>query len=148
MLIPLIVLTAVSFIAAIGGGIWWVVSTGQMRTRSGPEVGAEVMAGLEEEATDGDQVGVFSASKQVFKGTGVKTEGEAEIAFGDLKRQLATGDRRTALPPLIAAIGLLATVLFGSLAFFVGVEDKLIGGIIAALGIFTVIRLAYNFVKA
>ncbi len=44
--------------------------------------------------------------------------------------------------------GIWWTVLFGSLAFFVGMEDKLIGGIIAALGVFTVIRLAFIFVKA
>lgn len=148
MLIVLIALTALSFIVTIGGGVWWIVRAGQIRTRSGRDVGAEVMAGLGEEETEDGQLQAFGAAKQVFKGTGIKTEGSVETSFADLKRQLATGDRRAALPPLLVAAGLLDTVLFGSLALFVGIEDKLIGGIIAALGIFTVIRLAYDFIRA
>ena len=131
MLTLFIILAALSFAATIGGAIWWVVSSGQMRTRSGPAVGAEIMGGLGEEEPEDGQVEVYSASKQVFKGTGVKIEGAAETSFGDLKRQLASGERRAALPPMIAAIGLLATVVFAALALFAGLEDKLIGGAFA-----------------
>lgn len=148
MLILLIALTALSFIVTIGSGIWWILRTGQIRPHSGRDAGAEVMAGLGEEETSDDQIQAFGAAKQVFKGTGIKVEGSAESSFADMKRQLAAGDRRAALPPLIAAAGLLATVLFGSLAFFVGIEDRLIGGIIAAIAIFTVIRLVYDFIRA
>ncbi len=148
MLTLFIVLTAVSFVAALGSGIWWIVRTGQVRTRSGPEVGAEVMAGLGQEEAEGEQIQVFGAEKQAFKGTGIKHEGEVEMSFKELKRLLAGGDVRAALPPTIVAIGLAGTLLFGGLAFFSGLEDKLIGGLLAALGIFTVLRMVYDFVRA
>lgn len=148
MLTLFIVLTAVSFVAALGSGIWWIVRAGQVSTRSGPDVGAEVMAGLGEEEAEGDQIQLFGASRQVFKGTGVKAEGSAEMSFKELKRLLAAGELGMALPPAMVAIGLVGTLLFGALALFIGLEDKLIGGLLAALGLFTVIRLVYDFIRA
>lgn len=149
MLTLLIVLAALGFAAAIGGAVWWIVGSGQTRTRSGPEVGAEIMAGLGE--ADGDDEGrveVVSVSGHAFKGQGIKTEGAAETSFGEVKAQMRAGRWREALPPLTAATGILAVVLFGSLALLVGLEDKLIGGILAAVGLYAVARLAYDFVKA
>lgn len=148
MLTLFIVLTAVSFIAALGSGIWWIVRAGQVSTRSGPDVGAEVMAGLGEEEAEGDQIQLFGASGQVFKGTGVKAEGSAEMSFKELKRLLAAGEFGVALPPAMVAIGLVGTLLFGALALFIGLEDKLIGGLLAALGFFMVIRMVYDFFRA
>ena len=53
MFIPLLVITGISLLVLIVGVAWWLASSGETRRRRGPEVGAEVMRGLDGESGSG-----------------------------------------------------------------------------------------------
>lgn len=87
------------------------------------------------------------AEKSAFKGTGVSVQREAAISFAEVKQLIRSGDRR-AIPPILAMGGLFCFIVFGVLTLFVALDDKVIGAIIAIPALYTMARIARDFVKA
>jgi hypothetical protein len=48
----------------------------------------------------------------------------------------------------LAIVGLLGLLLFGSLTLFVALDDKLVGGLIAVVGVFTTLRVTIGLIRA
>jgi len=135
-----LVLTGLGAACMITGFTWLLVTSGQTRRRSGPEVGAETMAG--QMGDEGEEL----ASGTVFKGTGVAVSREAEYSYAEIKR-LIRERRPEAIPLLLAAGGLLGFVLFGAFALWFGIEDKVMGTLIVLVVLFTVGRIAMGIAR-
>jgi hypothetical protein len=142
MLLCLIGLSVLSVIMLIIGAVWTLVISGHTQTRSGPQVGAEIMAGQ----TTEDE-GHIVAQRTFFKGKATKIESEAEFSLAEIKELVRTGQWRLAFPILMAIGGMFGLLLFGSCAFLFGV-----GGLVGLLAVgitwFTVIRILIDFAKA
>lgn len=142
MFVWFVVLTVISGITLIIGFIWMLTASGKTTRRSGPEVGAEIMGGS---AGDDDEAGITLLEKSVFAGKAVAVEREAEVSYTDIKRMVRERRWRAALPPLLAMIGLSGLVVFGALALWVKLDDKLVATLIVAVVLFTMGRVAHNF---
>ena len=55
---------------------------------------------------------------------------------------------RGALPALRAMVGLFGLIVFGVLALWVKMDDKLIATVIAAVVLFTMGRIGWSFLRA
>jgi hypothetical protein len=139
-----LVLTIVSGAVLIVGFAWWLAASGKTTRRSGPDVGAEIMGG---QASDDQEVGLTLLEKSVFAGKGAAVEREADVSVADLKGMLRQRQWRGALPPLLVIGGLCGLVLFGALALWARLDDKLIGTLILAVALFAVVRVARDFVR-
>lgn len=142
MILLLGLAAALSLIATVAGSIWMLVSAGQTQRRWGPEVGAEIMAG---QISDDERLRV--AEYGVFKGSGVEVNREAAISFADLKQKIASGQWRVALPALLTTAGFFGLVLFGALGALLVSEDRLLGGLVALVALYALIRMAANVVR-
>jgi hypothetical protein len=142
-------LTILSLIVLIVGFIWLLTSRGRTIRRSGPDVGAEIMTGMGDEGVDGDaDEAIPLIEKSVFVGTGVKVTRDADVSFGDIKGMLRDRQWRGALPALLVMAGLFGLVVFGVLALWVKMDDKLIATVIAAVVLFTMARIGWSFLRA
>jgi len=139
MLYLFLALAIMSALDLVGGVIWLFALKGRWRRRSGPEVGAEIMAGQMEE--EGVSLG------QAFRGQGVSAEGEVELSFAEIK-QMLKARRPAAIPALLALSGLLGLALFGALALWLAIEDRLVGTLILIVMVYGVIRAVIGLVRA
>jgi len=139
--ITFLVLTGLSAVAMITGFVWMLAASGRTRRRSGPEVGAEIMGG--QMAEEGETL----AEGTVFKGKGVAVSREVDLSFAEIKGMIRAR-RPEAVPALLAAGGLLCLVLFGAVALWLGLEDKLVGTLFALVVLYTVGRIVVSFVRA
>ena len=71
------------------------------------------------------------AEKSVFAGTGVQVTRDVDVSFGDIKGMLRDRQWRGALPGLLAMAGLFGLIVFGVLALWVKMDDKLVATVIA-----------------
>jgi hypothetical protein len=154
MFVLLLALTILSLIVLIVGFIWLLASRGQTTRRSGPDVGAEIMTGMGD-GVDGDGDGgvggdeaIPLVEKSVFAGTGVKVTRDVDVSFGDIKGGMRDRQWRAALPALLAMAGLFGLLVFGVLALWVKMDDKLIATVIAAVVLFTMARIGWSFLRA
>jgi hypothetical protein len=145
MFVLFVVLTVISAIALIVGVIWWLATSGKTTRRSGPDVGAEIMGGS---TSDDDEVSMTLLEKSAFVGKGVAIEREAGISYAEVKQMLRDREWRAAIPPLLALLGLYFFVVFGALALWFGLHDKLIATLIAGVVLFTMGRITYDFIRA
>jgi hypothetical protein len=149
MFVLFLALTILSLIVLIVGFVWLLTSHGRTIRRSGPEVGAEIMTGMGDEGVDGDaDEAIPLIEKSVFVGTGVKVTRDADVSFGDIKGMLRDRQWRGALPALLVMAGLFGLVVFGVLALWVKMDDKLIATVIAAVVLFTMARIGWSFLRA
>jgi len=139
-------LAILSLILLVIGAIWLLAGRGQTTRRSGRDVGAEIMGGLGEEQDDGVTVPLFE--KSAFVGTGAKVTRESEMSFTEIKQLVRDREWRAALPVLLAMAGLFGLFIFGALALWSKMDDKLIATLIAGVVLFTMARIAWNFVRA
>jgi hypothetical protein len=65
MLIPLILLTALSLVVMIAGIAWTLALSGQVRTRTGADMGAAMMA---EHTRDDEEEEIIVAKRTAFSG--------------------------------------------------------------------------------
>lgn len=145
MFVLFVVLTVISALVLIVGAVWWLATSGKPTRRSGPDVGAEVMGAP---ASDEGEIGATLLEKSAFVGTGVAEAREAGISYVEIKRLLQAREWRAALPPLLGMLGLYFFIVFGALALWFGLHDKLVATLIAGVGLFTMVRIAYDFVRA
>jgi hypothetical protein len=137
-------LTGLSVLALIVGTIWTAVGFGQTRRRSGPEVGAEIMA----ERMARDSEGHTRPQHVFFKGKATAVEKEASFSFAEIKQQLRAGQWLQMLPVLLAIGGFLGLFLFGSVAAWLGIENKLLAGLIAIVALYALVRAVIALVRA
>jgi hypothetical protein len=145
MTILFIVLTVLSLAALVAGMAWALATSGETRRRSGPDVGAEIIADrMEDEHDEATTI----AQRTAFKGKAVKVEREASFGLADVKHQVAAGQWREALPVLLALGGLVGFLLFGSLVALLAIESKLIGGAIVIVAAYAVVRIVLALRRA
>lgn len=145
MLILLIILTVLSAATLIAGAAWALTTSGETRRRSGPDVGAEIIAErMEDEHDEATMVAQHSA----FKGQAVKVEREASFSLADIKQQVAAGQWREAMPVLLVLAGFTGLFLFGSLTALVAIENKLVGGAIVVVAVYAIVRIVLALRRA
>ena len=125
------------------GFIWMLLRSGRTTYRQGEAVGQEMVAGRMEED---DETTLLQHT--AFKGKAAVKKTEASTSFGDLKDHIRSGRWSLALPALLTLVGLLGLLVFGSLALWVAMEDKLVGGLIALVAIFTTLRVFAGLIRA
>jgi hypothetical protein len=145
MLILFVILTGLSVVALVAGTAWTLLQQGETRRRSGPEVGAEIVA---EQMDDEDEEGAVVVQRTAFKGKAVQVEREASISLADVKQQIRAGQWRENLPVLLIVGGFAGLLLFGALTAWVAVDDKLVGGLVAVVAIYALVRMVLAFVRA
>lgn len=143
MLAFFIGLAILSLLALAAGFVWVLVNKGETSHRTGEDVGAELIS---ERLEDDEEWSI--AEKTVFRGQAEVVEREASISFKDIKKQVKSGDWQEALPLLLAVGGFLGLLIFGSLALFFAIDDKLVGGLFAVVAIFTVARILIQMARA
>lgn len=143
MLWILIGLSALSFLLLLVGFVWVLVQRGDTTHTRGEEVGREIAA---ERMEEDDETTLAQAT--AFRGQAVSVRTEATVSFGEIKSQVRSGQWRQALPALLAMGGLLGLILFGSLAILVAMDDKLIGGFVALVGVFATLRVLFALIRA
>ena len=128
-------LTGLSLVALVAGFVWTLVESGQATRRSGPDAGAEMLSG-------------DASEESVFRGKAISVERRAEFSFAEINKMVLTGQWRRALPILLAIGGLLGLLLFGSLALWLSLENRLVGGLIVAVALYAVVRTLIGFARA
>ncbi len=146
MFILLLVLTAASGIAMVVGFSWLLAGSGQTTRKSGPEVGAEVMAGMAEMEEDDAGVASTLAERSAFKGSGVKVESEVSVSFADIKASMRAGGG-AGVPALLAMGGLSGLLAFGSLTLLAGWRNLI--AVVVVIGVFYCLaRIWIGFARA
>ena len=145
MFILFLALTILSLIVLIVGFIWLLAAQGRTTRRSGRDVGAEIMTGMGDED---EEDAIPLVEKSVFVGTGVQVTRDVDVSFGDIKGMMRDRQWRGALPALLAMAGLFGLIVFGVLALWVKMDDKLIATVIAAVVLFTMGRIGWSFLRA
>lgn len=143
MLAFFVVFSFLSLLALIVGFIWVLVSKGETSQGSGENVGAEI---FNDRIEDDDERSLVE--KSAFKGQARVVSREASISFREIKIQLKTGNWRVVFPVLLALGGFLGLLTFGSLALFFALDDRLVGGLIAIVAIFSVARILFQMARA
>ena len=141
-----LILAVASLIVLIVGFILLMTSRGETTRRSGREAGAEFMGSLGEEETEGVSIPVLE--KSVFVGTGVSVTRETEMSYAEVKQLVRDRRWRAALPPLLVIGGMFGMVIFGVLALWLKLDDKLIATLIAAVVLFTMGKIALGFIRS
>ena len=142
MLVLFLALTLFSLLLLVVGFIWVVTTSGETCHDGGEEVGDRII---------GEQIGDDDSSvvqRTAFKGKAISVEHESSFSFTEIKTRLSAGDYSESLPILLASGGLLGLLTFGSLALFAAMENKVVGGMIAFVSIFTVLRIVVKIVRA
>ena len=141
-----LILAVASLIALIVGFILLMTSRGETTRRSGREVGAEIMGSLGEEETEGVSIPVLE--KSVFVGTGVEVSREVEMSYAEVKQLVRDRRWRAAMPPLLVIGGMFGLIVFGVLALWLKLDDKLVATLIAAVVLFTMGKIGLGFIRA
>ena len=97
---------------------------------------------------DDDDEAIPLVEKSVFVGTGAQVTRDVDVSFGDIKAMMRDRQWREALPALLVIGGLFGLVIFGVLALWVKMDDKLIATVIAAVVLFTMGRIGWSFFRA
>ena len=143
MFILFLALTGLSVLALIAGTVLTAILFGRTRWRSGPEIGAEMMA--ERMARES---GGVKPQHVFFIGKGVAVDREAGFSYAQIKQQLMAGRCLQMFPILLAMGGLLGLFLFGSVAAWLGIEDKLVAGAVVVVAFYALFRIISSFVRA
>jgi hypothetical protein len=145
MLLPLmIILASLGAAALVLGAVLMLTARGESRDLTAGEVGADIVrhqmrdTGAETPLVEG----------AVFEGKGGGKAIRASSSFGEVKADLRAGRHRQALPPLLILFGLTGLLVFGSLALLVGLESKLVGGVLLAATVLALGRQVLAFLRA
>jgi uncharacterized membrane protein YphA (DoxX/SURF4 family) len=140
----LLSLTVLCGILLVIGFIWLLASSGQTRRRSGAEVGAEIHA---ESMADEDEP-TWEGSWSTFHGKASSVSIEASSSYADIKHMLKARQWRSAAPFLLAGIGLIGLLVFGSMALVLGMTEKWVAIFLFLVVVFTVSRIISSFITA
>jgi hypothetical protein len=140
-LIFLVGLTILSGLALIVGSIWTMIFLRPNNQTNGLKEGT---------VTNGEPIykeEEFSLTSSIAGKAGAEGE-KATLNFGEMKKAVKRGHWRSSLPILLAIFGFLGLLLFGSLALYVALDNKLLGSVVAAVAIFSVVRVAIRMIQA
>lgn len=140
-LILLVGLAILSGLALILGSVWVMIL---LRSKNHPRGAAKEAVANGEQITEEEEVVFQTASYAESAGSKEEWTG---LNFVEMKRGLKRGQWRNTLPILLAIFGFLGLLLFGSLALFVAMEDKVVGSVVAAVAIFAVVRVIIRMVQ-
>ena len=144
MFILFLVLTGLSVVDLIAGTIWTALAFGQTRQRSGPEVGEEVVAGR---MTRGSEP--HARPQHVFfEGEAVSVEKQVSLSLSEIKQRLKAGQWGQMVPVLLAIEGFVGLLVFGALAAWVGLENRLLAILIVAVALYALVRTVLAFARA
>jgi len=146
MFVLFLVLAGLSLILLVVGTVWLLSGRGQTTRRSGRDVGAEIMGGIGND--DLTEEGIPLVEKSAFVGTGVKVTRETEMSYTEVKQLMRERQWRAALPPILAIVGMFGLIVFGVLALWWKMDDKLIATLIAGVVLFTMARIGWGFIRA
>ena len=104
------------------------------------------MGSAGEDDTEGISIPILE--KSAFAGTGVSMTREAGMSYTEVKQLVRDRQWRAALPALLIIGGMFGLIVFGVLALWVKLDDKLVATLIAAVVLFTMARLGLNIVRA
>jgi len=140
VLILLVGLAILSGLALILGSAWVMIL---LRSKN------HLRGKVKEAVADGEQT---TEEEVVFQTPAYVESAESEeewtgLNFVEMKRGLKRGQWRNTAPILLAIFGFLGLLLFGSLALFVAMEDKLVGSVVAAVAMFAVVRVIIRMVQ-
>ena len=144
ILVPLIVLAALGAMLLVLGAVLMLSSRGETRDLSAEGVGADV---IRRQMRDTGAETPF-AEGAAFRGKGGGKEASASSSFAKVKADLRAGRHRLALPPLLVLLGMTGLLVFGSLALLVGLENKLVGGVLLGATLLTLGRQVLAFLRA
>lgn len=140
-LILLVGLAILSGLALILGSVWVMIL---LRSKNHPRGAAKEAVANGEQITEEEEVVFQTASYAESAGSKGEWTG---LNFVEMKSGLKRGQWRNTLPILLAIFGFLGLLLFGSLALFVAMEDKVVGSVVAAVAIFAVVRVIIRMVQ-
>ena len=109
MLWVLVGLSALSVLLLVAGFIWVLIRSGNTTHRSGEEAGRHIVG---EQMEEDDETSLYK--KTAFRGQAASVKTEASMSFVDIKKQAKNGQWSEVLPALLAIIGLLGLLFFGS----------------------------------
>ena len=141
-LILLVGLAILSGLALILGSVWVMIL---LRSKNHPRGAVKEAVANGEQITEEEEEVVFQSASYA-ESAGSKEEWKG-LNFVEMKRGLKRGQWRNTLPILLAIFGFLGLLLFGSLALFVAMEDKVVGSVVAAVAIFAVVRVIIRMVQ-
>jgi hypothetical protein len=81
-------------------------------------------------------------------GKAVAVDREAGFSYAEIKQRLMAGQWLQMFPVLLAIGGLLGLFLFGAVAAWLGIENRLVAGLIVVAAFYAVIRIVISFVRA
>jgi hypothetical protein len=88
------------------------------------------------------------AQRSFFVGQATSVERQATIGFAELKQQLAAGNWSSMTPAVLAIGGFVGLLFFGALAALFGIPNILIGGAIALVVLYVLVRMGIAFIRA
>jgi len=138
--VGLTIMSAVMLIAAL---VWVLIDSGKKSNRDDSAAGSDILG---DDAADDWEEPLLQ--KKVFKGQARSIEGETSFSFTEIKKLVRNGQWREVLPVLLAVSGILGLLFFGSLALYMALDNKLLGVLIAAVAIFSVLRVLIRIVQA
>jgi hypothetical protein len=144
MFILFLVLTGLSVVDLIAGTIWTAVAFGQTWRRSGPEVGEEVVA---EQMARGSE-GHAGPQHVFFEGEAVSVEKEVSLSLSEIKQRLKAGQWQQTLPVLLAIEGFVGLLVFGAVTAWLGLENRLLAGLIVVVALYALVRTVMAFARA
>jgi hypothetical protein len=130
-----IVLLSLSLVLLVAGMIWTLSLRGKTTTRSGREVGAEMMAEKMDRRTRLDGRTTLGR-KTWFWGKGWAVEREVSFSYAEIKEMWRGRAFGLLLPVVMAGCGMLGLLLFGGLLMFLTLPSRIPGLIVIAAGLY------------
>lgn len=148
LFILFLTLTIFCLLFLIVGFILMLVRSGSTTRESGMEIGADMMG----EIFDNDELdGVnLSNSKEmhVFHGQARQVSVQSEYSFSEIKDLLVSNRWHTAIPVVLAMLGLVGFLFFGALTLFQVLEERWLAYLLLGLVVYSIVRISIQFLRA
>ncbi len=148
MFILFLILTSICLLLLIIGFVLMLARPGTTERKSGEGVGADMMA----EIFDDDEIeGIdLSIGKEmsVFHGKAEQVSVQAGYSFSEIKDMLVSHRWQTAIPVILAMVGLVGFLFFGVLTLFQVLEERWLAYLLLGLVVYSIVRIAIQFLRA
>ena len=138
-MLPVFIALAVMGALDLGAGVLWLFFFRGRRQHSGAEEGGESLAGQGERG--------YIPLGQLLRGREARASYEVSLSFAEIK-ELIRARRPEAFPVLLMLGGLAELLIFGALALWVVIADKIIGSLILVMVVYGLVRAAMGLARA
>ena len=146
MFIFFLLLTIFFALVLVVGFVWGMIVRGKTVTRSGREVGAELMA--DKMDADLQAPGKKTLFRRTwFRGIGVEVDREAEYSYTEIKKMLGEERFLEALPALLMMAGIVGLTFFLGLTLITGVATLVPGLFFLAFSVYSAYLILAGFIK-